>query len=112
MTKKQDIEQAGADYLTTPEPPAAPSTTDAAACILDLVWTPPLTGATVTFLAFGRVTGAFGGGGEACGMLIEASLTELLAEKVDVDEDDEAEELLDRSMVTVASDAGTWEKLC
>ena len=38
MTRKQDTEQAGADYLTTPEPPAAPSTTEAAACILDLVW--------------------------------------------------------------------------
>ena len=110
MTGKQDIDQAGADYLTTPEPPAAPSTTEAAACSLDRVWTPPLTGATGTFLAFGTTTGAFGGGGGAFGMLIEASLTELLAEKVDVDEDDEAEELLNRSTVTVTSDAGTWKK--
>ena len=112
MTTKQDIEQAGADYLITPEPPAAPSTTEAAACSLDRVWTPPLTGATGTFLAFGTTTGAFGGGGGggAFGMLIETSLTELLAEKVEVDEDDEAEELLDRSTVAVTSDAGTWKK--
>ena len=80
---------------------------EAAACSLDRVWTPPLTGA---FLAFGTVTGAFGGGGGAFGMVIEASLTELLAEKVEVDEDDEAEELLDRSTVAVTSEAGTWKK--
>ena len=42
-------------------------------------------------------------------MLIETSLTALLAEKVEVDEDNEAEELLDRSTVAVTSDAGTWK---